>query len=242
MALLRPGEFAITDRGIEMAALSKGSKVLDIGCGEGDTIIHLQEDLGMTAEGIDINLARISEAKEKHPGIDVKFGDGEFLDGYMSYTFDGILMECSLSLINMPDEALHEAYCVMKKGGKLIISDLYEIDPDPEQMRAVRMEANRVAKIPHQEGDCDERGMKFVDFRFGGAFYREPLIRQLESIGFHVLGFEDRTEDLNNYVAQAVMDGEEGQGLEGLCPNLELETGGRKRKIGYFVLAAAKPL
>ena len=88
-------------------------------------------------------------------------------------------MESSLSLINMPDEALHEAYCVLKKGGRLIISDLYEKDPDEDQMRAVRIEADRQSRIPHKEGDCEERSLKFVDFRFEGAFYRDALIRQL---------------------------------------------------------------
>ena len=109
MAILRPGGLELTDRGMELAAFSKGSRILDVGCGEGDSVAHLNEDLGMDAEGIDMNLVRISDAKEQHPGINVSFGDGEFLDAYMSYTFDGVLMEGSLSQINMPEEALHEA-------------------------------------------------------------------------------------------------------------------------------------
>ena len=124
MAVLRPGELALTDKAIEIAGLKKGDRVLDIGCGEGDTVAHLME-LGMEAEGIDMSLKMLNAAKEKHPGINVKMGDGEFLDDYSSYTFDAITMECVLSLINIPDEALHEAWCVLKKGGKLIISDLY---------------------------------------------------------------------------------------------------------------------
>ena len=137
MALYRPGNFDITDSMMERAALAKGSRVLDIGCGDGDTVVHLTDEWGMKAEGIDISLSKINEAKEKHPGINVKFGDGEFLDSYTSFSFDAIMMECSLSLINLPDEALHEAYCVLKKGGRLMISDLYHKKPDPKQMRAV---------------------------------------------------------------------------------------------------------
>ena len=241
MSILRPGKFDITERGIEMAGLKPGSRILDVGCGEGDTVAHLNADLGMKAEGIDISLTRIADAKEKHPGIDVKFGDGEFMDGYMSYSFDGILMESSLSLINMPDESLHEAYCLLKKGGKLIISDLYEREPDRDQMRAVRIEADRQSKVPHKEGDCEDRGMKFVDFRFGGLFCKDPLIRQMEEIGYHILGFEDRSADLEEYLAQTPeKDGKTA--MQQLCPNLQAEIGPRIRKIGYFVLAAAKPL
>lgn len=233
MAILRPGGKKLTDDALRMAGLREDGRILDVGCGEGDTVAQLTER-GFEAEGIDMNLPRIAEAKELHPGIDVKFGDGEFLDSYMSYTFDGVLMESCLSLINMPDEALHEAYCVLKKGGKLMIADLYEKDPDEKQMRAVRIEADRQSRKPHQEGDCEERGLKFVDFRFEGAFYQQPLIRQLEETGFHVIGFEDRSEDLEDYLKEHT--------LEDLSQYIKAEAGGKKRNIGYFLLACAKPL
>lgn len=238
MAILRPGDFAITDRGIELAGLAKGDRVLDIGCGEGETVHHLCADMGMDAEGIDMNLSMISKAKENHPDIKVKFGDGEFLDDYSSFTFDGVIMECVLSLINIPDEALHEAYCVLKKGGKLIISDLYEKEPDPMQLKAVAIEAERQSKIPHKEGDCEEHTERFVDFRFEGAFYKEPLIAQLEEIGYKVKAFEDRSAELDDFVAQTLMD--EGS-LDGLITKVKTEAGGKKRKIGYFLVVAEKP-
>lgn len=240
MTIARPGEFAITDRALEIANYKMGSRILDIGCGEGDTVNHLN-NMGLKAEGIEMNLSKISTAKEKFPGIDVKFGDGSFLDDYMSYTFDGITMECSLSMINQPDEALHEAYCVMKKGGRLIITDVYEIDPDPQQVKAVALEADRQAKIPHVEGECDEGTvMRYVNFRYEGAFYKEPLIRMIEDeIGMKVIAFEDRTPDLENYIAQTLMD--EGT-LDNLCTDVKLEVDGKKRKIGYFLLVAQKPV
>ncbi len=243
MAYSRPGGPQITERGLEMAGLKKGCRILDIGCGEGDSIVWLNEEKGMKAEGIDINLARIAEAKEQHPGIDVKYGDGEFLDEYMSFTFDAVLMEGCLSQINMPDEALHEAWCVLKKGGKLIISDVYEKDPNRGQMRAVRIEADRQSRIPHQEGDCENRGLKFVDFRFEGAFYQQPLIRQMEEIGYHILGFEDHSEELEAFLDEKAAAGtEREEALTQINRYLKAEAGGVKRDIGYFLLAAAKPL
>ena len=236
MTLFRPGEFDITDRGLELARFKEGSRILDIGCGEGDTVAHLTEDLGMKAEGIDMNLSMISSAREKHPGIDVKFGDGEFLDSYSSFTFDGVMMECVLSLIDIPDEALHEAYCVLKKGGRLIISDLYYKNPDPKQMKTVKLEAERLAKIPRREGDCEENPERFVDFRYEGAFYLEPLKKQLEEIGYRVKAVEDKSDDLDNFVARYLMDG--GR-LEDLMTNVKIKG---KQKIGYFLLVAEKPL
>ena len=235
MAIMRPGEFAITDKAIEIADLKKGDRILDIGCGEGDTVAHFNA-LGMDAEGIDMSLKMITAAKEKHPGINVKMGDGEFLDEYSSYTFDGITMECVLSRINIPDEALHEAWCVLKKGGKLIISDLYYEDPDPMKMKAVKMEARRLAMKPRKEGDCEENPTRFVDFRVKGAFFEKPLIAQLKEIGYKILLFEDRSKDLDNYAAQVIMDGGK---LEDLCCDADFTD--KKNKLGYFLLVAQKP-
>lgn len=235
MTIMRPGEFAITDKAIEIAGLKKGDRVLDIGCGEGDTVAHFN-DLGIKAEGIDMSLKAITAAKEKYPGIDVKLGDGEFLDEYSSYTFDGITMECVLSLINIPDEALHEAWCVLKKGGKLIISDLYYKDPDPMKMKAVKMEAQRLAMKPRKEGDCEENPTRFVDFRVKGAFFEKPLIDQLKEMGYKILAFEDRSIDLDNYAAQVLMDGGK---LEDLCCDADFTD--KNNKLGYFMLVAQKP-
>lgn len=255
----RPGGQELTRRGLELAGVREGSRLLDIGCGSGETVAWLKAS-GMKAEGIDINLEKISQAKEAYPDIDVKFGDGELLDAYLSFTFDGILMEGVLSQIHMPDEALHEAWCVMKKGGKLIISDLYEKNPDRRQMQAVRLEAERRSKIPHTRGDCEELGMKYVDFRWEGAFYEQPLIRQLEEIGFHIIAFRDCQEELDAYLRQedvpdgapeAPGDAEPGRRGEDIARrraltrinrDLKTEVDGKARDIGYFLLAAAKPL
>lgn len=217
MAITRPGGFEVTDKALEKANYKMGSRILDIGCGEGDTVDYLNR-MGLKAEGIDINLAKIDTAKKTFPGIDVKFGDGTFLDDYMSYTFDGIMMECSLSAMPQPDEALHEAYCVLKKGGRLIITDYYEKDPDPRQVKVVAMEAARQARLPHNEGDCDAgTPSHFTNFCFEGAFYKEPLIRMIEEeLGLHVLSFEDA--------------------------GVNVDTDSNKRDLGYFILVAQKPV
>ena len=44
--------------------------------------------------------------------------------------------------------------------------------------------------------------------------------------------FEDRSQDLDNYVAQAVMDGEN---VEDLCPNLETEVSRKETEDRVFL-------
>ena len=228
MSIARPGGFEVTDKALEKANYKMGSRVLDIGCGEGDTVNYLNK-MGLKAEGIDINLAKIDDAKKNFPGIDVKFGDGGFLDDYMSYTFDGIIAECALSTMLQPDEALHEAYCVLKKGGRLIITDYYEKDPDSQTLKAIAIEAARQSRLPHNEGDCDAgTPSHFTDFCFEGAFFKEPLIRMVEEeLGLHVLSFEDAGIEID---------------ADDIYTDVKTETDGKKRKLGYFVLVAQKAI
>lgn len=238
MAVMRPGKFDITDAALKIWDLPEGSKVLEVGCGEGDCTQYLSDEYGFDVDGIDLNLEMVRKAKKAHPDLNIRYGDGENLADYMSFTFDGVVMECVLSLINLPDEALHEAYCVLKKGGKLFISDLYMRDPAPELLKSVEIEAKRQARIPHEEGSCDsdEDKMRFVDFRFEGRFFEKPLIRMLREVGYTNIRFEDRTEDLKTYVAEKILA--DGRDAFDTCMNY---ADYKDKQTGYFMVTAEKP-
>lgn len=243
MSSLRPGEFKITKKAMEQWNLPKGAAVLDIGCGLGETVEYLEREYGFKCSGIDFSMARIKEGKERNPELDIKYGDGEFLDDFTSFSFDGVTMECVLSLINLPDEALHEAYCVLKKGGKLFLSDLYIKDPDPGFAKALKIEAERQKRKPHKEGECgteceEEHRNRLMPFRSSGRFLMEPLIDLMKEIGYKNIQWEDCSLELDSFVAEKLMaDGT----LEGcLCD--EAIHPKDSFKTGYFLLTAEKSL
>ena len=99
---------------IELSFLDKGSKWLDMGAGDGSTV-RLLRSLGYDAQGIDLVLR----------GEDVVQGD--YLHApYVTASFDGIISQCSFYVSGDVPAALKEAARLLRKGGKLVFSDVTE--------------------------------------------------------------------------------------------------------------------
>ncbi|MFW5500896.1 MULTISPECIES: DVU_1556 family methyltransferase [unclassified Maridesulfovibrio] len=119
---LRPGGFTITDRAVDLARLKSAARVLDVGCGLGATVEHLHEKYGFNAFGMDYSPRQLSEAQA---GLPLTRADGSNLP-YADSSFEAVFCECVLSLIPNKEKAILEFKRVLTKGGKLIISDLYQ--------------------------------------------------------------------------------------------------------------------
>ena len=99
---------------IELAFLKDPCSWLDMGAGDGETVRILQS-LGYVAEGIDL----------APRGADVAQGD--YLHApYADESFDGILSQCSFYVSGDVPGALKEASRMLRRGGKLVFSDVTE--------------------------------------------------------------------------------------------------------------------
>ena len=99
---------------IELAFLEKGSKWLDMGAGDGSSV-RLLRSLGYAAEGIDLE----PRGKDVFRGNYLK---SPWQDGF----FDGVLSQCSFYVSADVPGALKEASRLLRKGGKLVFSDVTE--------------------------------------------------------------------------------------------------------------------
>ena len=99
---------------IELAFLDKGSKWLDMGAGDGSAV-RLLRSLGYAAEGIDLE----PRGKDVTRG---SFLECPWQDGF----FDGILSQCSFYVSKDVPGSLKEASRLLRKGGKLVFSDVTE--------------------------------------------------------------------------------------------------------------------
>jgi len=99
---------------IELAFLDTPGKWLDMGAGDGSAV-RLLRSLGHEAEGIDL----------APRGEDVS--QGNYLNApYADASFDGIISQCSFYVSGNVPKALTEAARMLRKGGKLVFSDVTE--------------------------------------------------------------------------------------------------------------------
>ena len=99
---------------IELSFLPPPAKWLDMGAGDGSAV-RLLRSLGYEAEGIDLSPR----------GEAVTAGD--YLNPpYEPGSFDGILSQCSFYVSGNVPEALKQAGKLLRKGGKLVFSDVTE--------------------------------------------------------------------------------------------------------------------
>ena len=99
---------------LELSFLDVPSKWLDMGAGDGSTV-RLLRSLGHEAEGIDLE----PRGKEVTRG---NYLECPWQDDF----FDGIISQCSFYTSGDVPAALKEAFRLLRKGGKLVFSDVTE--------------------------------------------------------------------------------------------------------------------
>lgn len=95
--------------------IEPGSKVLDLGCGEGDLIYYLKHNKGVRCTGIELRESRVARCIEK--GLSVLQGDinEEVLD-YPDNTFDYIILSQTLQQVYEPSELIKSLLRIGRKG------------------------------------------------------------------------------------------------------------------------------
>lgn len=99
MSRLRP------DLAIIANNIKAGSRVLDIGCGDGALMAALRQHKNVDARGMEINAANVSSAVAR--GLSVVQGDADMdLDEYPDKSFDYAILSQTLQTTKRPDQVL----------------------------------------------------------------------------------------------------------------------------------------
>ena len=126
--VMRPGGFEITERALSFCDLQPQSRVLDLGCGMGASLMNIQSGRAWHAYGIDTSSMLLRQARENCPGAYLAQAQGECLP-FASESLDAILAECSLSIMAI-EKALLECARTLKRGGYMIANDVYARNED----------------------------------------------------------------------------------------------------------------
>jgi SAM-dependent methyltransferase len=212
--LLRPGGLGLTALAIELARLHAGASVLDLGCGRGESVAYLRT-LGFAALGVDrrqplesgsYDAFQIVAAAEELP--------------LPNACMDGILAECSLSLVADLDRTLSECARVLKIGGRLMVSDVYA--REPQHIFALRTVPDGCAS---------------------SIFVQEELEERLALHGFEVETWQDHSRALRESAARYIF---EHGSLNGMWSSrsgsdaCEIQGALRDAHAGYFLLIARR--
>lgn len=118
---LHPGGLVLTKQLLQESGLEKG-RVLDIGCGCGESL-RLLSERGFEVYGVDVSSIAIAKAEVVTPSGHFFCQDAENLQ-LPDLLFDAVLCECVLSTFDNRDKVLNNIYKLLKPGGLLLWSDL----------------------------------------------------------------------------------------------------------------------
>ncbi|HOG45710.1 MAG TPA: class I SAM-dependent methyltransferase [Anaerolineae bacterium] len=102
---------------IRQAARLEGARILDVGCGLG-LYVRQFRTLSDDVWGVDVDEEKVAEASQTLPNIQRAPAEAlPFADG----TFDTVLSHEVLEHVDDDRQAVHEAYRVLKGGGRLVV-------------------------------------------------------------------------------------------------------------------------
>jgi ubiquinone/menaquinone biosynthesis C-methylase UbiE len=126
---------------INYAEAKKGEVCVDLGSGRGSDVIRLADTVGTEGFvfGIDISDGMIKKSKETASRLGVSNVD--FITGTLENTgldtnvADLVISNCTINHATDKQAVWNEIFRILKAGGRFVVSDIYSINPIPDEYR-----------------------------------------------------------------------------------------------------------
>jgi arsenite methyltransferase len=171
---------------IALASLRPGEVVLDLGSGAGFDCLLAARAVGATGRVIGVDMthemlkkARANAEQSGSTHVEFRLGEIEHLP-VADASVDVVISNCVINLSPEKAQVFHEAFRVLKPGGRLAVSDVVATAPFPDEVqRDVALHAGCVAGaslIDNLEGMLRDAG--FVDIRIQPKDESRTFIRE----------------------------------------------------------------
>lgn len=179
---IRPGGLDLTSRALDLAGLPEQSKIFDLGCGTGVTAEFMRVKYKYFTVGIDWSDRLLRYGKTKRSVELFVMGASERLP-FSDKCANGIIAECSLSIMGYSESLLNELSRVLMVEGKLMVTDIYAKN---------EMSDNLWDSIP-------------IDCCFKGAISKKQICRKIELSGFEIDVWEDHSDALKEFAVRMIL-------------------------------------
>ena len=170
----------------------------------------------LRAVGVDPSSVLLGYGRRRSPCLPLVLAAGEDLP-FADSDWDGVFVECSLSVAEDAGRVLGECSRVLKAGGWLILSDLYSANP------GVNVTGCRLPP------PC----------RTIAIMSREELTKRLNVCGFRVAFWEDQSRTLKEFVAQLILSNDSAPQFR--CPIDQGKGNGEEFPTTFEFPAGVKP-
>ena len=134
---LHPGGLELTEELAELCEVRRGSDVLELACGTGESACWLAEQRGARVVGLDRSRRMIQRAEQKARarGLEVAFreADAHHLP-FPDAAFDVAICECTLCLLDK-EQVLREMVRVVRPGGRVGMHDGCWREDTPDDLK-----------------------------------------------------------------------------------------------------------
>jgi arsenite methyltransferase len=138
---LHPGGARLTRRALEVIGIEAGDRLVDVGSGDGATVLLAAGEHGCRAVGVEYGAGAVENARRRaaelglEDRVEFVAGDAATLP-FADRSFDVVISECSLCTFADKARAVGEMRRVLGPGGRLALSDVVaDVERVPSELR-----------------------------------------------------------------------------------------------------------